>query len=67
MAEFDVMFNRLVVAMVVAAGLMGSSLLAAFASGPEVGGIQAVAVVGFGLSIMLGIWLLWGVIRSGRV
>jgi ubiquinone biosynthesis protein len=67
MAEFDVMFNRLVVAMVVAAGLVGSSLLAAFASGPEVGGIQAVAVVGFGLSIVLGIWLLWGVIRSGRV
>ena len=67
MAEFDVMFNRLVVAMVVAAGLMGSSLLAAFASGPRVGGIQAVAIVGFGLSILLGIWLLWGVIRSGRV
>jgi ubiquinone biosynthesis protein len=67
MKEMDVAFNRLVMALVVAAGLIGSSLLAAFASGPRVGGIQAVALVGFGLSLVLGIWLLWGVIRSGRL
>jgi ubiquinone biosynthesis protein len=67
MREFDVMFNRLVVALVVAAGLLASSLLAAFVSGPRVAGIQAVAIIGFGLSLVLGVWLLWGVIRSGRV
>jgi len=67
MREFDVMFNRLVVALVVAAGLLASSLLAAFAAGPRVAGIQAVAIIGFSLSLLLGVWLLWGVIRSGRV
>ena len=67
MAEFDIMFNRLVIGLVVAAGLLASSLLAAFASGPRVAGIQAAALVGFGLSLVLGIWLLWGVMRSGRV
>jgi ubiquinone biosynthesis protein len=66
-AEFDIMFNRLVVGLVVAAGLLASSVLAAFASGPRVAGIQAVAIIGFGLSLVLGIWLLWGVMRSGRV
>ena len=67
MHEFDIMFNRLVVALVVAAGLIGSSLLAAFASGPRVAGIQAVAILGFSLSLLLGLWLLWGVVRSGRL
>lgn len=61
--NLDIAFNRLVVALVVAAGVIGSSLLAAFASG----GLRAVSVVGYGLSLVLGGWLLWGVVRSGRL
>jgi hypothetical protein len=26
-----------------------------------------VSVLGFGLSTVLGVWLLWGVLRSGRL
>jgi ubiquinone biosynthesis protein len=64
MRNLDVAFNRLVIALVVAAGLIGSSFLAAAATGP---GLQVLAGVGFLLSGLLGAWLLWGVIRHGRL
>jgi ubiquinone biosynthesis protein len=64
MRNLDVAFNRLVVALVVAAGLIGSSFLAAAATGP---GLQLLSGIGFGLSLLLGAWLMWGVIRHGRL
>jgi ubiquinone biosynthesis protein len=68
MAKLDVLFNRLVIALVVTGGLIGSSLIGIFAkSGPHVLGLHVVSVLGFGLSTVLGIWLLWSVIRSGRL
>ena len=61
-------FNRLVIAMVAAGGLIGSSLIGVFATGgPHVFGIHVIAFVGFILSGVLGMWLLWGVVRSGRL
>ena len=61
-------FNRLVIAMVAAGGLIGSSLIGVFAkSGPHVLGLHVISVVGFVLSGVLGLWLLWGVVRSGRL
>jgi ubiquinone biosynthesis protein len=68
MAKLDVLFNRLVIALVVTGGLIGSSLIGIFAkSGPHVIGLHVVSVLGFTLSTVLGIWLLWSVIRSGRL
>jgi ubiquinone biosynthesis protein len=68
MAKIDVVFNRLVVALIVAGGLIGSSLIGIFAkAGPQVLGINIISVIGFALSGALGFWLLWGVIRSGRL
>ncbi len=61
-------FNRLVVALIVVGGLIGSSLIGVFATGgPHVLGVNVISVVGFALSSVLGAWLLWGVIRSGRL
>src|SRR5207247_216523 len=61
-------FNRLVVALVVASGLIGSSLLGIFAkSGPHLLGINVLSLAGFALSGVLAFWLLWGVVRSGRL
>ncbi|HEY2372376.1 MAG TPA: AarF/ABC1/UbiB kinase family protein [Gaiellaceae bacterium] len=61
-------FNRLVIALVVTGGLIGSSLIGVFAkSGPHLLGVNAISVVGFALSTFLGVWLLWGVVRSGRL
>jgi ubiquinone biosynthesis protein len=68
LAKLDTLFNRLVIAIVVTGGLIGSSLIGILAkSGPHVLGLHVISVLGFGLSTVLGIWLLWGVIRSGRL
>ncbi|MBA3383976.1 MAG: phosphotransferase [Actinobacteria bacterium] len=68
MHRIDVVFNRLVIALVVTGGLIGSSLIGIFAeTGPKFLGLNLVSVVGFLLSAVLGAWLFWGVIRSGRL
>jgi len=68
MAKLDVLFNRLVIALIVTGGLIGSSLIGIFAkSGPHVLGLHVVSVLGFGLATVLGVWLLWSVLRSGRL
>jgi hypothetical protein len=36
-------------------------------SGPHIFGVHVFSIVGFGLSMILGLWLAWGVIRSGRL
>jgi ubiquinone biosynthesis protein len=68
MHRIDIVFNRLVVALVVAGGLVGSSMIGVFAkNGPQIAGINAISFFGFVLSAVLGVWLLLGVIRSGRL
>ncbi len=68
MHRLDVVANRLVVALVVVGGLLGSSLIGIFAEGgPHFLGLHVVSVFGFLLSGLLGVWLLWGVVRSGRL
>ena len=68
MHKIDVAFNRLVMALVVVGGLIGSSLIGIFAKqGPHFLGVNVLSVIGFALSGLLGIWLLWGVLRSGRL
>jgi ubiquinone biosynthesis protein len=68
LAKLDTLFNRLVIALIVTGGLIGSSLIGIFAkTGPHVLGLHVVAAFGFFLSAVLGVWLLWGVVRSGRL
>jgi ubiquinone biosynthesis protein len=68
MDRLVVALNRLVIALVVAAGLLGSSVIGIFAEGgPQIVGVNALSVIGFVLSGLLGVWLLWGVLRSGRL
>jgi ubiquinone biosynthesis protein len=68
MHKVDVAFNRLVVALVVAAGLVGSSVIGIFAEGgPDVLGVHVVSAIGFLMSGLLGAWLMLGVVRSGRL
>ncbi len=68
MRKLDVAFNRLVIALVVVGGLIGSSLIGIFSTtGPQIAGVNFLSFVGFVLSLALGLWLLWGVLRSGRL
>jgi ubiquinone biosynthesis protein len=68
LSKLDTLFNRLVIALIVVGGLIGSSIIGIFATaGPQVLGINIISIAGFCLSAVLGIWLLWGVVRSGRL
>jgi ubiquinone biosynthesis protein len=68
MHKLDILANRLVIALVTTGGLIGSSLIGIFAkTGPHVLGLNVVSALGFVLSGVLGVWLLWGVVRSGRI
>jgi ubiquinone biosynthesis protein len=68
MRKLDVAFNRLVIALVVVGGLIGSSLIGIFSTeGPQIAGVNFLSFIGFVLSVVLGLWLLWGVLRSGRL
>jgi ubiquinone biosynthesis protein len=60
--------NRLVVALLVTGGLIGSSLIGIFATaGPQLFGVNVISVIGFALSAVLGVWLFWSIVRSGRL
>jgi ubiquinone biosynthesis protein len=66
--RLDHAVNRLAVALVLLGGLLGSSIVGVLATGgPQVLGLHVIAFVGFLLSSAFGIWLVWGVIRSGRL
>jgi ubiquinone biosynthesis protein len=66
--RIDVAMNRLVVSLVVAGGLVGSSLIGILAkSGPHLLGLHVISLLGFVVAGLLGIWLLVGVLRSGRL
>src|ERR687891_1963339 len=66
--QMDRVVNRLVVALIAGTGVIGSSLIGIFAdTGPQIWGLHFLSVIGFSLSALLGIWLVWGVVRSGRL
>ena len=61
MVRLDAALNRLVIALVVVGGLIGSSLIGIFADqGPQVLGVNVLSFIGFLLSGFLGLWLLVG-------
>src|SRR6476659_4898720 len=66
--HMDVSVNRIAVALVILGGLVGSSLIGVLAKdGPHLLGLHLLSVVGFVMSGACGLWLLWGVLRSGRL
>ena len=66
--HIDVSVNRIAVALVILGGLVGSSLIGVLAEdGPHLLGLHLLSVAGFVLSGAFGLWLLWGVMKSGRL
>ena len=66
--RLDLIFNRLVVAIVAVGGIIGSALIGLFAeAGPTILGLHFLSVIGFMVSTLLAFWLVLGVIRSGRL
>jgi len=66
--HIDQASNRLSVALVVLGGLVGSAIVGVFArEGPQIIGIHILAFLGFVVSGAFGLWLIWGVMRHGRL
>jgi len=66
--RMDVVFNRIGIAMVAVGGALTSAILGFVAErGPQILGLHFISVIGLSLSTILGIWLVWGVLRSGRL
>jgi ubiquinone biosynthesis protein len=66
--HIDQASNRLAVALVVAGGLVGSSIIGVLGDeGPQVLGLHLFSFVGFVVSAAFGLWLIWGVMRHGRL
>jgi ubiquinone biosynthesis protein len=57
--------NRLTIAIVAAAIIMGSSMIITTGVGPYLFGFPALGVIGYSLSVVLGLWLIYTIIRSG--
>jgi ubiquinone biosynthesis protein len=68
MRRMTVMTNRLVVAIVLAAVILGSSVIGLFATqGPQLWGVSVFALIGYMASAFFGLWLVVGIFRSGRL
>jgi ubiquinone biosynthesis protein len=66
--HIDQASNRLSVALVVAGGLVGSSIVGVFADdGPHILGLHLLSALGFVISGVFGVWLVWGVLRHNRL
>jgi ubiquinone biosynthesis protein len=65
--EMDRASNRLGFAIVIAALIVGSSLLIQIEAGPIVYGYPLIALLGFLTAGFLGFWLAVGILRSGRL
>ncbi|MDP3028699.1 MAG: AarF/UbiB family protein [Deltaproteobacteria bacterium] len=65
--ELDRSSNRLSFAVVIAALIIGSSLIFQTGFGPRLFGYPLLGLAGFLLASILGIWLLIGILRSGKL
>jgi len=67
-SKVDVLANRLVFALLIAALLLGSAMLGIFADAPiRILGVTIFGLIGFVLAAALAVALLVGIIRSGRL
>lgn len=66
--RLDVIMNRLVVALVsIALGASSTAVGILVEGGPHVAGLSVWGLPGFAGSLFFGAWLIWAIIRSGRL
>ncbi|MBI1912053.1 MAG: ubiquinone biosynthesis protein UbiB [Deltaproteobacteria bacterium] len=66
MGEIDRSSNRLTFGIIVAALIVGSSMVIAAETSPKVLGLPALGIVGFIIASFLGLWLAFQILRSGK-
>ena len=65
--RLDIASNRLSFALIVAALVIGSSLMVQANKGPAFLGLPLIGVAGFIIAAFFGIWLIISIVRSGRL
>lgn len=66
-ADFDRSINRLSTSMILAAMIIGSSIIMQTDKGPKVMGFPVLAFMGYTVAGVVGLWLVYAIIRSGRM
>jgi ubiquinone biosynthesis protein len=64
--EMDKSSNRLSMAMIIAAVIVGSSLIIRLDIGYRIFGFPLIGIIGYLFAGVLGVWLVIGILRSGR-
>lgn len=65
--EFDRSINRLTSSLILAALIIGSSIMMHTTGGPQLHGFPMFAFLGYSIAGMIGLWLVYAIIRSGRL
>jgi len=66
-ADFDRSINRLSTSMILAAMIIGSSIIMQTDKGPKAMGFPVLALMGYTVAGVVGLWLVYAIIRSGRM
>jgi ubiquinone biosynthesis protein len=66
MGEMDRSSNRLTFGLIVAALVIGSSLVISSEASPKIAGYAALGILGFLIASFLGLWLAFQILRSGK-
>ena len=65
--DFDRSINRLSTSMILAAIIIGSSIMMHTDKGPKVMGFPVFAFIGYSVAGLVGLWLVYAIIRSGKM
>lgn len=65
--EFDRSINRLSTSMILAAMIIGSSIIMQTDKGPKLMEFPVLAFLGYSVAALIGLWLIYAIIRSGRM
>jgi len=65
--DFDRSINRLSSSMILAALIIGSSIIMQTDKGPQMLGFPMMAFLGYTVAGLIGLWLVYAIIRSGRM
>ncbi len=66
-ADFDRSANRLSISLILAAMIIGSSIIMHADKGPQLYGFPVLAFTGYTVAAIIGLWLVYAIIRSGRM
>jgi ubiquinone biosynthesis protein len=66
-SDFDRSINRLTSSLILAALIIGSSIIMQTNIGPHLLGLPMLAFLGYTVAGMIGLWLVYAIIRSGRL